>query len=124
MRITETLLCSDENAKTNINIEGFTIEHTPTNSSKGGALLYLHEFLKYNSRNDLNILKNKELESVFVEITNKSKSNLIIECIYRHPYMDQSEFIIDYMTSLLQKLSQESKKCFTAWGLQYKPSRL
>ena len=109
MGITETLLRSNENAKTNINIEGFNIEHTPTNSSKGGALLYLHESLKYNSRNDLNILKNKELESVFVEISNKNKNNLIVGCIYRHPCMDQSEFIIDYMTPLLQKLSQESK---------------
>ena len=36
--------------------------------------------------------KPKQLESAFIEICKKSKKNIIIGCIYRHPSMDLCEF--------------------------------
>ena len=55
----------------NINLQNYKIEHTPTESEKGGSLLYISSDLNYKVRNDLQMYKSKELESVFVEIVNK-----------------------------------------------------
>ena len=62
----------------NINIPGYNTEHTPTKSDKGGALLYISKELHYKSRNDLKLYKDKNLESVFIEVLSKSDKNTII----------------------------------------------
>ena len=41
----------------NINLNNYVIEHTPTESSVGGALLYINKKYLYQPRNDLNIYK-------------------------------------------------------------------
>ena len=53
---------------TNINMNDYVIEHTPTESSIGRALLYINTKYSYQPRNDLNIYKSGHLESIFVEI--------------------------------------------------------
>ena len=53
---------------TNINMNDYVIEHTPTESSTGRALLYINTKYSYQPRNDLNIYKSGHLESIFVEI--------------------------------------------------------
>ena len=83
--ITESNLYLNDTNITDININGFDIEHCPTEARKGGALLYLHSNLNYVVRNDLMIYSSKYLESIFVEITKPYESNKIIGCIYRHP---------------------------------------
>ena len=57
----------------NVNLQNHKIEHTPTESEKGGSLLYISSDLNYKVRNDLQMYKSKELESVFIEIVNKGK---------------------------------------------------
>ena len=52
--------------------------------------------------------KSAELESTFIEIINYKKSNIIVDCIYRHPAMDLNEFN-DYLNELLHNLSSENK---------------
>ena len=47
---------------TNINFAGYNIEHTPTESSAGGVLLYISEKLSYKPCKDLQIYCPKELE--------------------------------------------------------------
>ena len=47
----------------NINIDNYVYEYTPTESSKGGTLLYIDKSLKYKLRKDLNLNKPKEIES-------------------------------------------------------------
>ena len=54
------------------------MEFTPTESSAGGTLLYIANHISYKPRNDLNINKNPELESTFIEVINPQKSNIII----------------------------------------------
>ena len=85
---------------------------TPTESSAGGTLLYIANYLSYESRQDLNIYKKNELESTFLEITNPKKSNIIVGTIYKHPSIDLTDFNSNYLNNLLEKVSKEQKICF------------
>ena len=56
----------------------------------------------------MNIYKSAGLESTFIEIINRKKSNILVGCIYRHPVMDLNEFNDYYFNELLHKLSSEN----------------
>ena len=106
--ITETRL--HDLTKTNITLPGYCIEHTPTKSANGGALLYINsKKVNHKPRKDLNIGKDKELESIFIELVFPNKKNIIVGCIYRHPCMDTREFNNIYLSPLLEKISFEKK---------------
>ena len=62
--ITESRLKTKRDPMNHINIPGYSTEHTPTKSNKGGALLYISKDLTDKSRNDLKLYKYKNLESV------------------------------------------------------------
>ena len=66
--ITESRLKKDITPLNNINLHIYNIQHTPTESNKGGSLLYISIDLSYKTRNDLKMYKSKEMESVFIEI--------------------------------------------------------
>ena len=90
---------------------GYNIEHTPTESSNGGTLLYIKQGINYKLRKDLQIYKSKELESTFIEVLEPGmpRNNMIIGCIYRHPSMELSEFNNHFLSVLLEKISKEKK---------------
>ena len=56
------------------------------------------------------IYKKVELKSVFIEIIQNYSKNLVVGCIYRHPYMQQSEFNDEYLKPLSEKLISENKE--------------
>ena len=85
-------------------------EHVPTESSNGGVLLNIKKAINYKLRPDLMIYKKRELESVFIEIIRKDSKNIVVGCIYRHPYMQQSELIDEYLKPLSEKLISENKE--------------
>ena len=89
----------------NINIRNFSYEFTPTESTARGTLLYIAGHLAYQKRNDLNIYAKNYLKSTFIAITNPSKTNIIVGCIYRHPTIDLNEFNCYYFNPLLEKLA-------------------
>ena len=64
----------------------------PTKPAYGGPLLYITNGINYKLRPDLNINKDKELESIFVEILTKNSKNILVGCIYRHSCMHSTEF--------------------------------
>ena len=68
--ISESRLQKSKQNTTNISLPNYVYEHTPTESSKGGTLLYLDKNLKYKIRKDLNIYHKGMTESTFVEIIN------------------------------------------------------
>ena len=107
--ITETRLKKHSIRNINIDLNGYAIEHTPTEASCGGARLYIDSSLNHLVRNYLKLYKKRELESVFIEIINPEGKNLIVVCIYRHPSMNPTEFIDSYLSELIQKLSSEDK---------------
>ena len=85
--ISEPRLKTDISKTTNIQILGFNIERIPTKSANGGPLLYIRNTINYKRRPGLNVEKEKELESIFIEILKKTSKNIITDCIYRYPYM-------------------------------------
>ena len=40
------------------------------------------------------------------------KSNIIVDCLYKHPNMDVSIFSKNYLNTLLDKLPKENKQVF------------
>ena len=95
----------------NIELSNYSLEHTLTESSAGGTLLYIANHLSYKICSDLNIYKKIELVSTFVEMINPEKSNIIVGTIYRHPKMDVTEFD-NILNNLLKKINQEQKTVF------------
>ena len=60
-------------------LEGYIIEHTPNESSCGGALLYIDHYINYKVHNNLKMYKAKELEPIFIEILNRNSKNTILD---------------------------------------------
>ena len=108
--ITESRLTEANPPATNIILPRFNYEHIPTKSANGDALLYIKNGINYKLRPDLNINKDKELESIFIGIITKNSKNIIVGCIYRHPCMYPQEFNSLFLKSLTNKLSKESNK--------------
>ena len=61
----------------------------------------------------IHLLKS-ELESTFAEIINTKMSNIVVGVIYRHPFMDVTDFNQNYLNRLLDKISKEEKK-ISSW---------
>ena len=96
----------------NIDLSDSSFEFTATESTKGGTLIYIENDLRYKICKDLNLCREKEIESTCVEIIepnlrNKSK---IIGCIYKHPNIPVAEFTSNFINLLLEKLSHEKKE--------------
>ena len=96
----------------NLNLNNYSFEFTPTETSAGGTLLYIAKHLSYKRRNGLNIYKKNEAESNFIEIVNPKKSNIIVVLIYRHPSMDLTDCNCNYFHKLLENDSKEEKSIF------------
>ena len=95
--ISETRLLKNTKIVKNISIPNFPYEFTPTESRAGETLLYIVVHLAYQRTNDLNFYKKNYLESRFIEITNPTKTNIIVGCIYRDPTIDLNEFNCYYL---------------------------
>ena len=109
--ISETRFLKNSPPIFDFDIGGYTAVHTPTESSAGGALLYISNYLYYFPRSDLDdvLYKPKELESVFVEVSFSNKPNCIVGCIYKHPGMSVNTFTAEFLSPFLQLVSKENK---------------
>ena len=83
---------------------------TCTKSANGGALLSIRDTLNYKLRPDLNVEKEKELESIFSKILQKTSKSVIIGWIYRHPCMHPKEFNNLFSKCLTERLIKEYNK--------------
>ena len=60
--------------------------------------------ISFAQHEDLDIQKEKELDSFFVDMQNAKYQNSIVSVVYRHPTMDKNEFIdLDIAASLWRK---------------------
>ena len=107
--ITQSRLRSEKSPLSDINLPNYEIEHEPNKTNKGGALVYISNELNYKAKNNLDIHKNKELESIFIEVISKSQENVVVGCMYKHPILVIIEFKERYLEPLLDKLSPENK---------------
>ena len=116
MGISESRILKPQYLNTNVSLQNYVIEKTQTESTAGGALLYINKRHSYKTRPDLAIYKPKKLESIFVEVVLPKKSNLIVGCIYKHPCMDICTFNDHYLNPLLDNLSKEANKTIVLLG--------
>ena len=111
--LSETKILKGQTPIYDIGIEGYKNFVTPTESDKGGTIIYFNKNLNGDHRKDLDnlfYLTNK-LESTFIEILNNNKKNIIVGCIYKHPSMDIDEFN-SLFEILMEKLSNENKEIY------------
>ena len=113
LAISETKLQKNTPPIHDINISKYNIEHTPTEASKGGTLLYISEKFDYKPRKDLQIYISKQIESTFVEIIRPNRNNIIVGCIYKHHTISQKDFR-ELLSPLMYKVSKEKKICYLA----------
>ena len=110
--LSETRLRKNRQPLSNINLENYVYESTPTESFKGGTMLYVDKQLTYRLRKDLMMYKSKEIESTFIELFSNNNSNTVIGCIYKNPKVPVTKFMEDYLVPLLEKLDKRKKKQF------------
>ena len=108
--ITESRLKEANPPTLNLMLPWFTYEHMPRKSSNVGVLLYIKNGINYKLIPALNINKDKELESIFIEILTKNNKNILFGCISSHPCMHSQEFNNLFWKSLPNKLKKESNK--------------
>ena len=65
--MSETRIIKKTFLTSNINLNNYSLEFTPTESTVGGTLLYIAIHLSYKPRNDLNFYKGNQLESTFMK---------------------------------------------------------
>jgi hypothetical protein len=81
---------------------------------QGGFAIYVKKGVKTLSRKDLNIFREGEFESCFIELVTDTKhKNKIIGEIYRVPGTNEKQFIKEY-SNLLDKINKENKEIITA----------
>ena len=107
--ISESRISVKHPQTTNIDLPGFNMEQTPTESSAGGTLIYISQSLSYKPRKDLQIYCPKELESTFIELLIPNRQSHLIGVVYKHPSMKHYKFSSDYINTLLKKLASENK---------------
>ena len=114
--ISETRILKSQSLNTNVSLQNYVIEHTPTESTAGGALLYINKKHSHKTHPDLAIYNPKKLESIFVKVVLAKKSNLIVGCIYNHPCMNICKFNDHYLNPFLDNLSKETNKTVVLLG--------
>ena len=107
--ISETKLKKDINHTTNIEMDGYNFEHTPTETNFGGVGLYINKCFDYKTRQDISQSMKTVAESVFIEIEQQKAKNLLIGCFYRH-HTPLKEFNEEFLKKTLVKISKEKSK--------------
>ena len=108
LSITETRIKKDSWSPINLQLNNYLIEHTPTESTAGGTLLYISKILSYQLRHHLRL--SGKIESAFIEIICSASTNVIVGCIHKHPTLPINDFTNEFISPLLLKLQKESSK--------------
>jgi exonuclease III len=79
--------------------------------SGGGVACYLDNKYHYKIRSDLNYNDCDVSESLFIEIINPTRKNIIVGIVYRAPN-NNSEAFITVRMDIMSHISQENKTCY------------
>ena len=107
--ITETRL-HDDHPLSNIQIEGYEFVHTKTLTQCGGAGIYIKSTIEYELLKQFSISNKNVSESIFLEIKNPTRKNIVIGCIYRH-HTPVSDFLETFLNDVLEKVTKSNKIC-------------
>ena len=70
---------SQESLSNNLNRNNYSFEFTPTETSAGGILLYITNYLSYKCRSDLNIYKKMNLNLLLLKLSIQKNQTLLWE---------------------------------------------
>ena len=77
--ISETRITKQVSLSNNLNLNNYSFEFTPTETSAGGTLLYIANHLSYKCRNDLNIYKKMNLTLLLLKMSIQKNQILLWE---------------------------------------------
>ena len=95
----------------NGSLHGYAFEFEPTTSTHEGVGFFINDSLCYKVRNDLKMLLNGCLESIFIEISFDKKEIIIVGLIYRHPHMLINHFCDNFLIECLNKIALLDNTC-------------
>ena len=107
--LTESRL-KDPASQIKVELENYSIEHTPTEVAAGAALVYINKMVSHHTINDLNIYMPGKLESIFIGMAYPKSSIIIVRCIYKHLSQQLNKFTNDIIVSLLEKLNKKIQR--------------
>ena len=82
----------------------------PQPNQEKEELFYILTKAKYELRNDLNLYEKRWLSLLLSKfLKKKTQKNMIIGYVSKHPKYEVSDFTNNFMTPLLDKLSNENK---------------
>ena len=96
----------------NISLKGYhPFIYQPTETTHGGAGLFIDDNLSYKVREDLNLNSPGNFETTLVELIIPNKKNVVIGCIYHHPgsLIPIDQFTSEFLEPILKIISTENK---------------
>ena len=103
LAITKSRIKKDSSSQINLQLNNYSIKHTPTELAIGGTLLYISKKLSYQLRNDLKLYDPRKIKSNFIEIICSKSTNMILGCIYKHPLLPTNDLTNHFVSPLLLK---------------------
>ena len=91
--LSETWVSSNKDSFVNPFLPGFDFICQPSKLSVGGVGLLIAYSLRYSAREDLNSSSDLE-ESLWIEVLNGTKKNIVCGIVYRHPNTYNLSWII------------------------------
>ena len=77
--ISETKITKQVSLSNNLNLNNYSFEFTPTETSAGGTLLYIANHLSYKCRSDLNIYKKMNWNLLLLKLSTQENQILLWE---------------------------------------------
>ena len=97
--ITETKIIDQKEPLTNINVDGYVFENTPTKTSFGGSGLFIRSDLDYKKIKNLSKSVESVAESIFVELFLKNNKKILVGAVYRH-HKSISYFVDNFLADI------------------------
>ena len=77
--VSKTRITKQISLLNNLNLNNYSFEFTPTETSTGGTFLHTANHLSYKQQNDLNIYKKNELKSTLLKLSTQKSQILLWE---------------------------------------------
>ena len=113
LAITESCIKKDSLSLINLQLDNYSVEQTPTETSAGGILLYMSKRLSYQLRNDRKFCHPRKIESIFIEILCSKSTNIIVVCKYKHHAFNNGEIKLILFLHYYQNYKKSLPKEFS-----------
>ena len=114
--VTLSWIKKDLSKPINLQLNNYSIEHTPNEMSPGGMLLSISKWLPNKLTNNFRLCDPEKMDHL---ILCSNSTNVIVSCIYKHPTLPISDFTSGFISPLLLGLQKEE---FDIDLLEYKTS--